>query len=83
MHLEAPLFSGEAHHRSARIKDVCDALVSQVQIGLSACRKDRTAAATDPKGRLLIGEVDRALEKFDELTRTQVIAVLSSVGTLA
>jgi hypothetical protein len=42
-----------------------------------------TAAAADPKGRLSIGDVDRALEKFDELTRAQVIAVLSSVGALA
>jgi len=40
-------------------------------------------AATDPKGRLSIGEVGRALEKFDELARTQVMAVLSSVGALA
>jgi len=40
-------------------------------------------AAADPKGRLSIGEVDRVLEKFDELTSTHVIAVLSSVGALA
>jgi hypothetical protein len=43
----------------------------------------RAAAAADPKGRLSVGEVGRALEKFDELTQAQVMAVLSSVGALA
>lgn len=42
-----------------------------------------SAAAADPKGRLLVGEVDRALEKFDDLVRTRVTTVLSSVGALA
>jgi hypothetical protein len=41
------------------------------------------AATTDPKGRLLIGEVHRALEKFDDSVRTHVITVLSGVGALA
>lgn len=40
-------------------------------------------AASDPKGRLSIGEAGRALEKFDESIRALVINVLSSVGALA
>ncbi len=39
--------------------------------------------AADSQGRLLASEVNCALEKFDESTRTQVMAVLSSVSALA
>ena len=41
-----------------------------------------SSAHTDPMGRLMIVEVNRALEKFDASVRTQVITVLSSVGAL-
>jgi hypothetical protein len=60
---------------------VIDALASAALLRGSA--PPLTAVAADCKGRLSVGDVDRALEKFDELTRTQVMAVLSSVGALA
>ena len=60
---------------------VIDALGSAALLWGSTPRL--AAAAIDPKGRLSVGVVDRALEKFDQLTRTQVMAVLSSVGALA
>ena len=41
-----------------------------------------SAAAADPE-HVFVGEVDRALEKFDDLVRTRVTTVLSSVGALA
>ncbi len=51
--------------------------------GAALLRGGTPPLATDPKGRLLVGEVNRALGKFDVSTRTQVMAVLSSVGALA
>jgi hypothetical protein len=50
---------------------------------LNGSKMDASTAAPDAYGRLPIVAVDRAIAGFDELTRTEVKSVLSSVNALA
>jgi hypothetical protein len=50
---------------------------------LNGGRRADSAPAADASGRLSIGEVDRAIAGFDDLTREYVKSVLSAVNALA